>query len=114
MPEPTTKPFTLDIEEHGDTALVRCHGKLLAGYADLLYTPVSALLPTHRRVILDLSDLTHMDSMGLGALVRLYVHAKNKGCDLELRNLGQKIRDLLILTNLLPAFTVTGERNIRM
>ena len=55
-----------------------------------------------------------MDSMGLGTLVRLYVHSKNKGCDLELRNLGQKIRDLLILTNLLPAFTVTGERNIRM
>ena len=115
MPEAATpKPFFVEIEDHGATALVRCHGKLLAGYTDLLYHPVSALLPTHQRVILDLSHLTHMDSMGLGALARIYVAAKNRGCALELRNLGQKIRDLLILTNLLPAFTITGERNIRM
>jgi len=55
-----------------------------------------------------------MDSMGLGALVRIYVSSKTHGTNLELRNLGQKIRDLLILTNLLPAFTITGERDIRM
>ena len=115
MPEAATpKPFSIEIEDRGTTALVRCHGKLLAGYTDLLYLPVSQLLPTHQRVILDLADLTHMDSMGLGALVRIYVGAQTKGCSLELRNLGQKIRDLLILTNLLPAFTITGERNIRM
>ena len=110
----TPKPFSIEIEDRGTTALVCCHGKLLAGYTDLLYLPVSQLLPTHQRVILDLSDLTHMDSMGLGALVRIYVGAQTKGCSRELRNLGQKIRDLLILTNLLPAFTITGERNIRM
>jgi anti-anti-sigma regulatory factor len=52
--------------------------------------------------------------MGLGALVRIYVSSKTHGTSLELRNLGQKIRDLLILTNLLPAFTITGERDIRM
>jgi anti-anti-sigma factor len=115
MPEAiTTKPFTLEIEDSGTTALVHCHGKLTAGHTDLLYLPVSALLPTHKRVILDLSHLTHMDSMGLGTLVRIYVGAQTKGCALELRNLGQKVRDLLILTNLLPAFTITGERNIRM
>jgi len=114
MPEPTTPPFHLEMEDRGTTALVRCHGKLLAGYADLLYTPVSELMATHQRIILDLSHLTHMDSMGLGALVRLYVHAKSGGTTLELRNLGQKVRDLLILTNLLPAFAITGEHNIRM
>ena len=115
MPESATpKPFSIDIEDHTTTALVRCHGKLLAGYTDLLYLPASHLLTTHKRVVLDLSDLTHMDSMGLGSLVRIYVSAQTKGCALELRHLGPKIRDLLILTNLLPAFTITGEHNIRM
>ena len=56
------KPFSLQIEGEGDTAIVRCHGKLVAGFTDLLYVPVSQALGTHRRVILDLSDLTHMDS----------------------------------------------------
>lgn len=115
MPYPTSpKPFHVEIEDRGTTALVRCHGQLLAGYADLLYLPVSELLPTHQRVILDLSDLTRMDSTGLGALARLYVSAKSKGCELQLTNLGQKVRDLLILTNLLPAFTIIGEHNIKM
>ena len=115
MPDAVTPPpFTLEIEDRGTTAFVRCHGKLLAGHADLLYLPVAHLLPTHRRIVLDLSGLTQMDSMGLGALVRLYVSARNQGCTLELRNLGTKVRDLLIMTNLLPAFTEIGEHNIRV
>jgi hypothetical protein len=94
MPEPTSpEPFSIEIEDSGTTALVRCHGKLLVGNTDLLHVPVSHLL---------------------AALVRIYVGAQSKGCALELRHLGPKIRDLLILTNLLPAFTITGERNIRM
>jgi anti-anti-sigma factor len=115
MPASTTPPpFTLEIEDRGSTAVVRCHGKLVAGFTELLYVPVSQLLPTHQRIILDLSDLTHMDSMGLGALVRLYVSSRTKGCELELRHIGKKVRDLLIMTNLLPAFTIIGEHDIRM
>jgi anti-anti-sigma factor len=114
MSEATQKPFHLEIEDRGSTVYVCCHGRLVAGLDNLFYTPVCQLLPTHERIVLDLSGLTHMDSMGLGALVRIYVSAKSKGRTLELRNLGQKVRDLLIMTNLLPAFTITGERDIRM
>lgn len=112
MPDPTPRPFTIEIEEHGTAVLVRCNGKLTAGYADQLYNPVSELLPNHQHVILDLAHLTHMDSMGLGAVVRLYVHAKNRGTMVELRNLNQKIRDLLILTGLLPVIAFTSEHSI--
>src|SRR5215471_20734946 len=104
MPESTPQPFSIEIEDQGAIVLVRCQGKLTAGHADQLYGPVSALLPQHQYVILDLARLTQMDSMGLGALVRLYVHAKTRGTTVELRNLSPRIRDLLILTNLLPAF----------
>ena len=107
MSDPTPPPFHIEIEDQGTTAVIRCHGKLTANYADLLYAPVSALLPNHQRVILDLAHLTHMDSMGLGNVVRLYVHGKNHGTTVELRNLTPRIRVLLILTNLLPAFAIT-------
>jgi anti-anti-sigma factor len=86
-------------------------GKLTVGHAEQLYTPVSALLPQHQLIILDLARLTQMDSMGLGTLVRLYVHAKNRGTAVELRNLNPRVRELLILTNLLPAFALTSERD---
>ena len=107
-------PLTFAIEIKSDTAIVRCQGKLLFGYTDLLYNPVSELIPNHKHIILDLAGLTQMDSMGLGALVRLYVRAKARGCTLELRNLGKKVRELLIMTNLLPVFSEIGERHIRM
>ena len=35
------------------------------------------LVPDHKRIVLDFTDLTHMDSSGIGTLVRLYVHAKS-------------------------------------
>jgi anti-sigma B factor antagonist len=53
-----------------------------------------------------------MDSMGLGALVRVYASARSAGVDLQLRNLGPRIRQLLGMTHLLSAFTVVGENNI--
>jgi anti-anti-sigma factor len=106
--------LTLAIEDFGTYAVVVLAGRLVSGSADLLYRPVVALLPTHKRVVLDLCDLTHMDSMGLGTLVRLVVAAKTRGSTIELRNLGRKVRELLIMTNLLPVFTVVGEHDIRM
>jgi anti-sigma B factor antagonist len=106
--------LTLEIERSGNTAIVRCHGKLVAGVNDFLYTEVSQLIPDSKRIVLDLTDLTHMDSMGLGALIRLYVSARSAGCDLELINLGQRIRQLFGVTNLLSVFTIIGENGIRL
>ncbi len=90
----------------GTTAVMLCHGILVYGRTDLLYVPVSQLVPTHQRIVLDLSYLSHIDS-------RIYATTKTKGCSVEL-NLGKKIRELLIMINVLPAFTITGEHDIRM
>jgi len=104
----------LDVERAGDIAVVRCHGRLTSGVTDILHAKVSQLIPDSKRIVLDLTDLTHMDSMGLGSLVRLYVSAKSAGCSLELINLGPRIRQLLGFTNLLSVFTIIGENNIKM
>jgi anti-anti-sigma factor len=112
--EAARSQLTLDVDRTGNAAVVRCSGKLVAGVNDLLYHEVSHLIPGHKRIVLDLTDLTHMDSTGLGTVVRLYVSAKSAGCDLELINLGQRIRQLLGATNLLSVFAVIGEHDVRM
>jgi len=112
--EPSANCLTLDIDRAGDVAVVRCSGKLVAGVNDFLYVKVSQLIPGSKRIVLDLTDLVHMDSMGLGTLVRLYVSAKSAGCNLELINLGKRIRQLLGVTNLLSVFTICGEHHIRI
>jgi anti-sigma B factor antagonist len=106
--------LTVDVEQDGNTATVQCGGKLVAGVNDLLYTEVSRLLPHTSRIVLDLTNLTYMDSMGLGTLIRLYVSAKSAGCDLELVNIGERIRQLLGVTHLLSVFTICGEHTLRI
>jgi anti-sigma B factor antagonist len=106
--------LTLDIERASNAVIVRCHGKLVAGVNDVLYIKVKPLLSDTKRIMLDLTDLTRMDSMGLGTLVRLYVSARSAGCNLELLNLGKQVRQLLGTANLLSAFSVIGEHGIKM
>ena len=104
--------LTLDVDRAGDVAVVRCHGKLVASVTDVLYSKVRQLIPGSKRIVLDLTDLTHMDSMGLGTVVRLYVSASSAGCDLKLINLGKGIRHLLSVTNLLSVFANIEEYNV--
>ena len=81
MSDEAPRLLTLDIDRAtlltGDLAVVRCRGKLVAGVTGVLYAEVSQLIPNTKRIVLDLTDLTHMDSMGLGTVVRLYVSARS-------------------------------------
>jgi anti-sigma B factor antagonist len=104
--------LTLEIQIEGNTALVLCHGKLVSTTMNLLSGPVSHLIAEHERIVLDLAGLDQMDSMGLGTLVRLYASARSKGRVFELRNLAKKVRDLLILTNLISVFSIAGEHGV--
>src|SRR5271168_4220004 len=116
MPDSATAaPLTFDIQITGDnTALVRLHGKLVMGVSNVLHARVKKLIPEHKRIVLDLSDLSHMDSSGLGTLVGLFVSARSAGCSLELLNLSHGIQKVLSLTNLLSVFTVVGESGMKV
>ncbi len=106
--------LTLEIERKGSTALVHCHGRLIAGVCNNLYTKVHPLIPECKRIVLDLTDLASVDSMGLGTLVRLYVSAKAGGSCLELVNLGKQVREILGITNLLSLFGDMCEKGVAM
>jgi anti-anti-sigma factor len=93
---------------------VRCTGRLIAETSPLLKNEVKPLLPNKRRVILDLTELSYMDSSGLGALVGLYISAKKSSCELQLVNLSPRIRELLGVTTLLSVFEACGRHGTRM
>ena len=59
--------------------MVRCSGRLVAGHTERFYSEVKQLMPDHKSIVLDFTQVTHMDSSGLGALARLYVHGKSAG-----------------------------------
>lgn len=114
MPDTKPKALTLEIEIKGTAAVVKCQGRLVSGVNEILYIQARELMPNHKRVILDLTALAHVDSTGLGTLVRLYVHSRSAGCSLELINLGPRVRQVLGMTNLLSVFTIIGEHNIKL
>ncbi len=99
--------------EAGDIR-VSCRGRLVAGHTDEFDESVRKLIPGAKRIVLDFQDLTHMDSSGLGAVIRIYVSAKAAGCELQLVNLGKGIRKIFSMTNVLSLFTVIGESGIRV
>jgi anti-sigma B factor antagonist len=113
MPEIAAVPLlTVDVERDGDVATVKCHGKLVLGVCDVLSREVRALIPNTKRIVLDLTDLKHMDSMGLGTIVRLYVSAKSGGSCVVLVNMAPRIRQLLGITNLLSVLTDMCEQGV--
>jgi anti-sigma B factor antagonist len=114
MSDKAASPLKLDITRAGNAFVVRCDGKLVAGGTDTFYAQVRLLIPETKRLVLDLTNLSRVDSMGLGTLVRLYVHCKSAGCSLELINLGKQVRQLLGTTNLISVFAVIGEHGIKM
>ena len=94
--------------------VVECTGRVISGGTDELRHDVKALFAHSKHVILDLTNVTQMDSMGLGAIVSLYASAKAAGCDLKLINLSKRVREIFRVTNLLSVFEVYGEHVIRM
>ena len=116
MPETAAAPvlWTEVVRPKPNLVVVRCYGRLVSGGPDgLLYATVKELIPTTPRIVLDLQELKHTDSMGLGTLVRLYVHGKSNGCKVELMHLNKQIRNLLGITGLFNVFAVVGENGVK-
>jgi len=106
------KTLTLDVEQKGSQTVVHCHGRLVSETGNILYNQVRELLPASKCIVLDLTDVKFVDSMGLGTLVRIYVSCKSGGATLQLINLGKQIRELLGITNLMSVFADMCEHGI--
>jgi anti-anti-sigma factor len=92
-------------ERSDQVTTVKCHGRLVGDTAARLKEVVKPLIPLGGRIIIDLKDLSHMDSAGLGALVGLKVSAINQGyCILELANMTPRVLELLRITHLAQMF----------
>ena len=107
-----TISLTVECTSTEDVCVVHLRGKLVAGVCSFLYNKVHPLIPEHKKIVLDMTDLDWVDSMGLGTLVRLYAACKRSGCKLQLINLGPRVKELLGLTNMLQIFSDIGEKGI--
>src|SRR3984957_13431144 len=98
----TTTPevaFHCEVRKEPDEAIgpvttVVCHGRVVSETAGQLKEAVKPLIPLGGRIILDLTDVSYVDSSGLGTLVGLKVSALKEGyIKLELVNLSQRVKE---------------------
>jgi anti-sigma B factor antagonist len=60
----------------------------------------------HKNILLNLGEVTYIDSSGIGELVSGFTAVSNQGGHLKLLNLTKKVHDLLQITKLLTVFDV--------
>ena len=93
-------------ESGSEVTTIRCHGKLVAGNTAGLSDAIKPLVSRGGSIVVDLGDLQHLDSSGLGTLIGLKVSAINQGfCKVELANTPPRVLDMLRITNLLEMFS---------
>ena len=91
----------------GDVVLIDLSGKITLGDGGdaMLKDKVRSLLQQGRRkLILNLGEVSYVDSAGLGELVQAYAASSKNGGSLKLLNTTKRIKDLLSITKLLTVF----------
>lgn len=92
----------------GDVTIIDLSGKLASTEdSGILKEKVtSVFFQGNKKVLINLKDLTYMDSSGLGELVSCLATARKNNGEVKLSNLGKRVQDLMIMTKLLAVFDV--------
>ncbi len=89
-------------------AIVDLTGRITLGEGSstLRETVKDLLGKGQRKILLNLGDVSYIDSSGIGELVSSFTSVSNQGGQLKLLNLQKKVHDLLQITKLYTVFEV--------
>ena len=88
--------------------IVDLSGRITLGEASstLRETVRDLISKGQKNILLNLGDVTYIDSSGIGELVSSYTSVSNQAGKLKLLNLQKKVHDLLQITKLYTVFEV--------
>ena len=91
--------------------IVDCSGRITLGEGSVtLRDSVRELLSKgNKKILLNLGDVSYIDSSGIGELVSAFTSVRNQGGELKLLNLTKKVHDLLQITKLYTVFDVKDD-----
>ena len=89
-------------------AVVALDGRIVLGEeSNALREKVKALMAEgKKKVVLNMDNITFIDSAGLGTLVAAHHSVKTQGASMRLCHLGSKFQEVLQITKLLTVFDV--------
>ncbi len=88
-------------------------GKIILGEetAQLRETVKKILSEGNDRILLNLNDVSYIDSSGLGQLVSCFATTSRKGGQIKLLNLTNKVKEVLQITKLSTVFDIFEDEN---
>ena len=100
----------LYIHEHreGDVAVLDLKGRFrISGGTLALHRSIRCLVEEGKtKILFNLAGVTHIDSIGLGELISSYVTLSNKGGQIKLVHLTERLQDIMTITKLVTVFDV--------
>jgi anti-sigma B factor antagonist len=96
------------VREVDSITVVDVSGRITLGEGCKLLREVirEQLAKNHKNLLLNLADVTYIDSSGIGELVSAYTAVSNQGGQLKLLNLTRRVHDLLQITKLYTVFDI--------
>lgn len=98
----------LNIRQVGDVTVVDVAGRITLGEGSsaLRDTLKEIVGKGQKNILLNLGEVSYIDSSGIGELVSGFTTVTNAGGKLKLLNLNKRVKDLLQITKLYTVFDV--------
>ncbi len=98
----------LNTRQVGDVSVVDVAGRITLGEGSstLRDSLRDMVAKNHKKILLNLGDVSYIDSSGIGELVSGFTTVTNQGGQLKLLNLTKRVKDLLQITKLYTVFDV--------
>jgi anti-sigma B factor antagonist len=99
--------MTISERQVGTATVLALSGKLTLDDAGQLKGKVTSLLGAgHKQIVLNLGDVSYIDSSGLGEMVSCHTTATRENGAIKLAKLGKRALDLIVITKLNVVFDV--------
>jgi anti-sigma B factor antagonist len=97
----------------GDVSVVDVAGRITLGEGSsaLRDTLRDMVAKNHKKILLNLGEVSYIDSSGIGELVSGFTSVTNSGGQLKLLGLTKRVKDLLQITKLYTVFDVHEEES---
>ena len=98
----------LNTRQVGDVSVVDVAGRITLGEGSsaLRDTLREMVNKNQKKILLNLGEVSYIDSSGIGELVSAFTTVTNNGGQLKLLNLTKRVKDLLQITKLYTVFDV--------
>ena len=96
----------ITMRETADATILDLSGRITLGegLGDLRDSIREALSGSRKNIVLNLGEVSYIDSSGLGQLIGSYASVAERGGRMKLVNLQKKVVDLMQITKLLTVF----------